>query len=314
MARLALAAALALALAAAAAPAARAAAAGGGKCGQLPFVSGVDQSPSDPNNYGKCTGALEKHIDNNFSHWCRFGQLGMWPDGPSAPAKKCLKFGRTTIYRGPIYGSSSQHKAACNKWLAGDDHAALVAVSTKYLKTYQGGWAADKGACDKCMCVRLHGGDDKFNGGLQKETLSKHIGLTFLAKVGDRCAECEDDHIDLLQDRPLTFAPFNPAREADNYNAPYANAKSGLRGFADPQYMRGSQYSLENAGAWTADWQFVPCGWSHSQCANLMKGMGYKDVWTPKMTEGVDSFSMRPVSQLRGDAKRSDRLFKEPWN
>ena len=72
---------------------------------------------------------------------------------------------------------------ACKKNIKGDDKAALVAVSTKYLKTYQGGWAADKGACGKCICVRLHGGDDKFNSGINKNAAQKHIGLTFLGKV-----------------------------------------------------------------------------------------------------------------------------------
>jgi hypothetical protein len=76
--------------------------------------------------------------------------------------------------------------------------------------------------------------------------------------------------------------------------------------------MRGSQYSLENAGAWTSDWQWVPCSYTHTQCANLMRSMGYAHVWTPKRTPGVDSFSLRPVSQLRGGA-RNERLFKQPW-
>lgn len=56
-------------------------------------------------------------------------------------------------------------------------------------QTYQGGWATDKGACEQCMCVRLHGGDDKYNTGLQTEPLKKNMGLTFLARVGDRCGE-----------------------------------------------------------------------------------------------------------------------------
>jgi hypothetical protein len=94
-----------------------------------------------------------------------------------------MKFGRASIYRGPVYGSSPQHKAACDKVLRGDNDHAMVAVSTKYLKTYQGGWAGDKGACDRCMCVRIHGGDDEYNKGIQKENARKHLGLTFLAKV-----------------------------------------------------------------------------------------------------------------------------------
>lgn len=281
-----------------------------GNCGQIPTVSGVDQSPSNPSDWGKCTGAIEGQFAA-WSHWCKTSGIGLWPQPPTDSAKQCLKFGRTTIYRGPIYGSSPQHKAACNKILHGEDDAALVAVSTKYLKSYQGGWAGDKGACDKCMCVRMHGADEVFNPGLQKDNAAKHIGLTFKAKVGDRCGECEDDHIDLLQDRPLTFAPFNPDASNDNPNAPYVNARDGLRGFSDPNWMRGSQYSLENAGAWTSDWMWVPCEWTHQQCAGLMKSMGYDNVWTPGYVEGVDSFSLRPISQLRGT--NNDRLFKEPW-
>lgn len=58
--------------------AAAASAAAQSKCAQIPNVDGADQSPSDPANYGKCTGALEKHVlENNFSHWCKFNQLGL---------------------------------------------------------------------------------------------------------------------------------------------------------------------------------------------------------------------------------------------
>jgi hypothetical protein len=43
-----------------------------------------------------------------------------------------------------------------------------------------------------------------------------------------------------------------------------------------------------------------------------MKGMGYGNVWTPKPTPGVDSFSLRPISQLR--TRDNARLFKRPWS
>ena len=152
-----------------------------GQCSQVPNVGGIDQSPTSPDMWGKCSNSLEGFVHS--SHWCKFGQIGTWPGPPTDKAKKCMKFGRTTIYRGPIYGSSPGHKAACNKWLYGDDQYAMVAVSTKYLKTYHGGWAGDKGACGKCMCIRLHGGDDKFNQGLQKDNTRKHLGLTFMGKV-----------------------------------------------------------------------------------------------------------------------------------
>jgi hypothetical protein len=42
-----------------------------------------------------------------------------------------------------------------------------VAVSTKYLKTAQGGWVADKGACGACMCIHLHGADNEYNTGVK---------------------------------------------------------------------------------------------------------------------------------------------------
>ena len=109
-------------------------------------------------------------------------------------------------------------------------------------------------------------------------------------------------------------SPLFPSPLPDNdatQQAPYVNAKDGLRGLNDPSDIRGTAKSLEVAGAWTVDWQFVPCSYTHDQCATLMKSMGYDNVWTPKRSEGVDSFSLRPISQLRGTS--NDRLFKEPW-
>lgn len=89
---------------------------GGGNCPKVPGVSGMDQSPTSPNNYGKCTSALEKGPWASKSHWCNSQKpFKAWPGPPSSEAQKCLKFGRTTIYRGPMYGSSTEHKAACNK-------------------------------------------------------------------------------------------------------------------------------------------------------------------------------------------------------
>ena len=42
---------------------------------------------------------------------------------------------------------------ACH--LQGQDDAALVAVSTKYLKTYESGfgWGAPRGSCGQCVCI-----------------------------------------------------------------------------------------------------------------------------------------------------------------
>lgn len=71
--------------------------------------------------------------------------------------------------------------------LKGSDEKALVAVSTKYLKTYQGGWnPSSPGACGKCMCIRLHGADEGYNPGVQKDAAKRALGLTFMGQVGDR--------------------------------------------------------------------------------------------------------------------------------
>lgn len=129
-------------------------------------------------------------------------------------------------------------------------------------------------------------------------------------QVGDRCSECEDDHIDVLQDRPFSFAPFDPKRKQDIW-APYVNAKDGLRGFRDPDSLRGTASSPENVGAWVADWQWVPCeSYSHEKCGALMKQMGYANTWAPSFTEGLDSYSLRPMSTLRG----ANPYSQEPWS
>ena len=128
--------------------------------------------------------------------------------------------------------------------------------------------------------------------------------------MGDRCSECPDDQIDILQDRPFSWAPFDPKSKSNNQWAPYVNAKDGLRGFRDPDTMRSIATSPETVGAWLADWQWVPCGsFSHAKCGTLMKQMGYDNVWTPSWQEGVDSMSLRPMSTLRGNP-----YSKEPWS
>jgi hypothetical protein len=153
------------------------------ECQIIPETPIVDQSPSNPSEYGKCTSALDDHVADSGSNWCKFNDLGYWPAGPSRLAKKCMKFGRMTVYRGPVYGSQPTHKGACNVDLAGSNDTAVVAVSTKYLKTAQHGWAEDKGSCGQCMCVHIRGVDDKYNPGVDFYEAKKYFGLTFLAKV-----------------------------------------------------------------------------------------------------------------------------------
>jgi hypothetical protein len=189
--------------------------------------------------------------------------------------------------------------------LAGTNERALVAVSTKYLKTYQGGWAPNKGACGMCMCIRMHGGDAGSNPGLQKDAVNPRIGMSFMGQVGDRCAECEDDHIDILQDRPFAWAPYRPGNTDERW-APWANSKEGYRAFDNPQFIRGAKGSPESVGIWTADWQWAPCSMTHAQCANMMKKMGYGKSFPPKYTDGMNSLNMRPMSAARA-------YFPAPW-
>ena len=162
-----------------------AAAAAAGTCPvRIPNIPGLDHSPTNPEEWGKCTGALEGDLAKRKQwHWCKFNKIGIYPSPPPKKARQCLKFGRASIYRGPIYGSYPKHLSACNRILRGNDKYAMAAVSTKYLKSYQGGWGSNRGACHQCMCIRLQGADSGFNQGLQKENVNLHRGLTFLGKV-----------------------------------------------------------------------------------------------------------------------------------
>lgn len=288
------------------------------KCG-IPAVPGTEQSATKPQDWGRCTSALDPASGAFDKHWCKFGKMGPWPDGPSAKAQTCLKFGRMSIFRGPMYGSSEGSRTACNTPHSGSTNYATIAVSTKYLRTQQGGWSEDKGHCGKCMCVFIHGADQAYNPGLQHNNARQHMSYAFMGKVRDRCGECPDDHIDVLMDRPFSYAPFdpnNPNSVREQRFAPYANAKEGQRVFSNPAEMRGTQFSPENVGTWTSDWQFVPCGWTHDKCVELFKSVGYKDARPPQMTQGVDSYSLRPVSELRLAAGSSLQrtLFDKPWN
>lgn len=237
---------------------------------KVPHVRGVDQSPTLPKNYGVCTAAVES--SQKSSNWCKFNKLGSYPAFPNAAARKSLKFGRQTQYIGSIF----RQKFACNVLGQGSNEFATVAVSTKYLKTWQGGWAKDKGACGKKVCIHVLGGDDLYNKGLQKHVVDKYRGLTFMGRVADRGAEMSDDAIDILQERPYTYAPNT---KGDNPNAWRVNRLNGLRAFTNPR-------TAQSVGVWTALWQFVPDDWNHDTCARFMNSFGYK-TWTPKWTPGV---------------------------
>jgi hypothetical protein len=70
-------------------------------CGTLLSVEGVDQSPTSPQQYGKCTAAVDARILNT-SNWCMAPSFNSWPSVPTAEASACLKFGRLSVYTGPV--------------------------------------------------------------------------------------------------------------------------------------------------------------------------------------------------------------------
>lgn len=71
---------------------------------------------------------------------------------------------------------------------------------------------------------------------------------THRPQVGDRCSECDDDHVDILQDRPFSFAPFNPSVGHDNYNAPYVRPGGGRAALR----LQHCSVCLASVGAHTA--------------------------------------------------------------
>jgi hypothetical protein len=66
----------------------------------VPEVDGVDQSPTQPAQYGACTAAVGAAVAAS-SPWCKTA-FKAFPSVPGALAKNCLKFGRVTPFRGPV--------------------------------------------------------------------------------------------------------------------------------------------------------------------------------------------------------------------
>ncbi len=128
----------------------------------------------------------------------------------------------------------------------------------------------------------------------------QYKGYAFLARVADRCGECEDDHVDVLMDRPFAYAPYFPSSNGGtpgNPNAPIVNRLSGPRIFGDPQAVRGGKTSPYGPGVWTVDWQWASCTSSHAECAALFDRHGYQGTKTPPPTSGIDSCTLKPISQ-----------------
>jgi hypothetical protein len=66
-----------------------------GTCG-LPKVAGVNQEPSDPNSYGKCTSAVDPEIAPN-SNWCKFNNLGYCEFGRDASIEAAVVVHQETV-------------------------------------------------------------------------------------------------------------------------------------------------------------------------------------------------------------------------
>lgn len=71
-----------------------------GCSGAVPSVLGVDQSPTAPQDYGTCV-SVEPYFQNT-SNWCTSKGFNSWPTAPPATAAACLKFGRLSVYTGPV--------------------------------------------------------------------------------------------------------------------------------------------------------------------------------------------------------------------
>ena len=204
----------------------------------LTYLTSVSAAPiinkeGSTSPYGLC-----KQIDQQMmkeSHWCRYGPINI------RPAHKDLKIGRQTVYSGPLF----VHKGWCGKMLTGSNASAGVAISTKYIHRFKH-ISPNSQYCGQCMCIRVRAPDTTKNPYPPRDGM-KYINTIIKAQVQDQCPECEDDHIDILADRPYTFAP----EDSNNPKARQANSHPGPRAIP-----RGIVYGV---GVWTSEWNFVDC-------------------------------------------------------
>jgi len=123
------------------------------------------------------------------------------------------------MYPGPI-----GHQGWCGKPLHGAADIAAVAISTKYIAAH--GQSPYSDYCGKCMCITINDVDKTSNNQVNVD-YSPYVGKTFKGRVMDQCPECEDDHIDILVDRPYT----NIVPESIMFSV----------------------------GVWTTEWRFIDC-------------------------------------------------------
>ncbi len=183
------------------------------------------------------------------SHWCKRGALYGEPSHPS------LKYGRQTVYAGPI----GIHRGWCGRHLKGDNSAAGVAISTKYINLKS--VSPHSPYCGQCVCIRIVGADLTSNRYPPKEA-ANYFGKILKGRVEDLCPECEDDHIDILADRPYTFGPV------DKYNPMAARMNS-----IPPTTRIVPRNIAYGVGIWRVEWQFASC---NTNCNNFFSKMPMK--------------------------------------
>lgn len=193
---------------------------------------GLDYSASTK-PYGLC-----KKIDPymlRHSNWCTKGIIKQ-----AYAQKNTTKYGRQTVYSGPV----GIQKGWCGNILHGSNDSVPVAISTKYIPLHA--VSPNSNYCGKCMCIQVLSNDETSNP-YPTSKAKKYYGKIFKGRVEDACSECDDDHIDILADRPYTYAP----ETKDNPKAAYYNSMPGLR--AIPSNI------VYSVGVWKTQWNFVNC-------------------------------------------------------
>lgn len=195
-------------------------------CLFIGLVNGsLDTSPSSK-PYGVC-----QQVKPVNPYWCNKGPLQSHP-----LLKPKMKYGRQTVFSGPL----GIHKGWCGNYLQGSNSTGMIALSTKYLKENRSTY------CGKCVCIQILAVDETSNKYPPKDA-NKYFGKILKAKVYDQCPECEDDHIDILADRPYSYAPTS----TDNPKSKYFNSLPG------PRIMSSSM--AYGVGVWKVQWNFIDC-------------------------------------------------------
>jgi len=75
------------------------------------------------------------------------------------------------------------------------------------------------------------------------------------------------------QTKPPGPSPHQLKPTQPLHTHPQVNRLLGLRGFNQPSMLQGGPASPESVGVYTADWQWVPCDWSHADCGFMFESV-----------------------------------------